>query len=70
MAPQNRKILLVDDDRDILTVLKMRLELMDFEVSACSDPEEALRIFNGHELVITDQRMDKLRGIELLHRLK
>ncbi len=70
MTLQTDKILLVDDDREILDVLKMRLELMDFQVTACNDPEVALEQFDDHDLVLTDQRMDKLKGIDLLHKIK
>ena len=67
-----KKILLVDDDQDILTVLKMRLEIMGFEVTACDNPVKALKLFKKgrFNLVLTDQRMEGIEGIELLSRLK
>ena len=67
-----KKILLVDDDEYILTVLKMRLEIMGFEVTACNNPLKALELFQREKfsLVLTDQRMEGLEGIELLSRLK
>ncbi len=68
----NKKILLVDDDENILTVLKMRLELMGLSVTSCDNPMEALSLFkNGNfDLVLTDQRMDGLKGVELLSKIK
>jgi len=68
----SKKILLVDDDRNILTVLKMRLEIMGFEVTACNNPMTALELFKKEKfnLVLTDQRMEGIEGIELLSRLK
>ena len=70
MAP--KKILLVDDDYNILTVLKMRLELMGLNVTACDNPLKALDLFKegDFDLVLTDQRMDGLKGVELLTRIK
>ncbi len=67
-----KKILLVDDDEDILTVLKMRLEIMGFHVTACNNPIKALELFEKERfnLVLTDQRMEGLEGIELLAKLK
>jgi len=68
----SKKILLVDDDKDILTVLKMRLEIMGFKVTACDNPIKALELFKKEKfnLVLTDQRMEGIEGIELLSRLK
>ncbi len=63
------RILLVDDDENILEVMKMRLELLGYEVTATSDPQEALEIFNENpdiEILLTDQRMEKLTGQELM----
>ena len=67
-----KKILLVDDDENILTVLKMRLELMGLNVTACDNPLKALELFKDgeYDLVLTDQRMDGLKGVELLSKIK
>ncbi len=67
-----KKILLVDDDENILTVLKMRLELMGLNVTACDNPLDALELFKEgeYDLVLTDQRMDGLKGVELLAKIK
>ncbi len=67
-----KKILLVDDDENILTVLKMRLELMGLQVTSCDNPIDAIEIFKqgDFDLVLTDQRMDGLKGVELLAKIK
>ncbi len=67
-----KKILLVDDDENILTVLKMRLELMGLNVTSCDNPMDALNLFKDgdFDLVLTDQRMDGLKGVELLSKIK
>ncbi len=49
-----KKILLVDDDENILTVLKMRLEIMGFEVTACNNPIKALQLFKEEKFRFLD----------------
>ena len=63
------KILLVDDEKNIVEVMKMRLELLGYQVIETTDPQEALKLFSSKqdiELLITDQRMEKLTGQELM----
>ena len=63
------RILLVDDEESILEVMKMRLELLGYEVISTLDPNEALDIFTENpdiEILLTDQRMDILSGQELM----
>ncbi|MDH4224650.1 MAG: response regulator [Deltaproteobacteria bacterium] len=66
------KILLVDDEIEILNMLKRHLELDGYEVHTCLDPREALDVM-GRELinlVITDIRMPSMMGTELMRELK
>jgi len=55
------KILIVDDERDIVDVLKTGLERSGFETVAYSDPMLALEHFSKHSgeycLAVTDIRM-------------
>lgn len=62
------KILLVDDEPEILDILTDFLEDEDFTVISAKDGVEALELFNHHDLdlVITDVRMPNKNGIELL----
>ncbi len=63
------RILLVDDEENILEVMKIRLELLGYEVIATQNPEDALEIFSENpdiEILLTDQRMEKLSGQELM----
>ncbi len=65
------RILLVDDEQAILEVMKMRLELLGYQVTATTDPLEALEIFSDRqdiELLITDQRMENLSGQDLMQK--
>lgn len=65
-------IVLVDDDRNILTSLSMMLEAEGYGVRAYADSEEALRGLMTHpaDLAVLDIKMPKLDGFELLRRLR
>jgi CheY-like chemotaxis protein len=65
-------VVLVDDDKDILTVLKRGLELNNYEVMAFDKPHEALdylKSVNSPQLLITDVRMPGMSGFELAKQL-
>src|SRR5918911_2049932 len=61
------KIMIVDDEPANLRLLE-RLFRSDYTVVSAESGEEALRLLNQHEvaLLITDQRMPVMTGIELL----
>ena len=61
------KILLVDDEPDVLTSLKLGLEKRGFQVDAYDDPLKALREFKPgvYEIVLLDVRMPSMNGFEL-----
>jgi two-component system, OmpR family, response regulator ChvI len=67
-----RKILLVDDDTDVISIFKMILELNGFEVDAYTSPLSALASFKPNEfgLLILDIRMPNMNGFELFKKLK
>lgn len=62
-----KRILIVDDEQDIISVFKMVLEMNDFEVDAYNDPLLALSNFkqNAYDLIILDIRMPDMDGFEL-----
>ena len=66
------RILLVDDDPGLLRLLSIRLRAEDYEVEAVESAEKALGVLNRFrpDLVITDLRMDKMDGIDLLKELQ
>ena len=73
------RIMVVDDEKDILRILKRDLESSNFEnrfnVEVFSTSESALNAFASHpddyyDLVLTDIRMSKMTGFELYRRLK
>jgi DNA-binding response OmpR family regulator len=67
-----KRILIVDDEQDIISVFKMVLEMNDFEVDAYNDPLLALSNFkkNAYDLVILDIRMPDMDGFELYKKIK
>ncbi len=68
------KILVVDDDRNLLELVKMRLESAGYEVTAVLKEEEALQALKEQifDLAIVDLQLDNQDGISLMtefHRL-
>lgn len=65
-------ILLVDDNKMGLSARKNVLEESGYSVSAFSTAGEALECFEGGEfdLVVTDFRMPKMNGIELIAQVR
>jgi DNA-binding response OmpR family regulator len=68
----SKRILLVDDERDILVTFKKALESRGYEVDAFSDPVKALLDFvpGRYDIIITDVKMPGLNGFELYHRIR
>lgn len=68
----NEKILLVDDDLELLKVYKQIFAINGFNIITVSDPTEAFKIVNSQKVavVITDIIMPKMGGMELLSRIK
>ena len=62
------KILVVDDDRNLLELVKMRLETADYEVTAASMEEEALEALKEQffDLAIVDLQLVHQDGITLM----
>jgi len=69
---KSRRILIVDDEPDLISIFKMVLEMNDFEVDAYNDPLSALSNFkqNAYGLVILDIRMPHINGFELYKKIR
>jgi len=67
-------ILIVDDDPDIATLIRISLEKRGFSVSCFTDPVTALDEFRLHsaeyDLIISDIRMPHLNGYQLVQQAK
>jgi len=72
MAQVNKRILIVDDERDVGRTLEMILENYGFDIDCFTDPVVALESFkpNVYDLTILDIKMPKINGFELYHELK
>ena len=68
----SQQIVLVDDDRNILTSVQMALEAEGFAVRTFPDGDEALRglIQQPADLAVLDIKMPRLNGMELLQHLR
>jgi DNA-binding NtrC family response regulator len=68
------KLLVVDDDSDIIQVLKLGLQKNGFLVNSFTNPEEALQNFKSnaeaYSLMLSDVRMQELSGIQLARKVK
>ena len=66
------RILVIDDDEEIRTILKQILERAGYEVMDASDGREGLRRYSEKpaDLVITDLVMPEKEGIETIMDLK
>jgi CheY-like chemotaxis protein len=63
----SKKVLMVDDEPDIIALTKMILEKNGFEVSTASDGKEGLQraAVDKPDLIILDIRMPKICGEEV-----
>lgn len=71
-SSESHRILLVDDDGDVRTILKLLLNMEQHDVTEACDGREALDFFNSgqFDLVITDYVMPGMSGIELAQEIK
>lgn len=67
----NKKILLVDDEEDIIEILKYNLEKDGFNVITASNGLEALdKLVENPNLIVLDIMMPKLNGFETFKKIK
>jgi CheY-like chemotaxis protein len=67
-----RRILLVDDESDVISVFKMILEMNGYEVDAYTSPLAALDNFKPdfYGLLLLDIRMPAMSGFELYRKMR
>lgn len=67
-----RRILIVDDEADLVETIKLRLETGGYEVVTASDGAEALTKAKGDKpaLILLDVMMPKLNGYQVCRELK
>ncbi|KXZ13673.1 two-component system response regulator [Bacillus nakamurai] len=68
----NKKILVVDDEQSIVTLLQYNLERSGYEVITASDGEEALEQAEKEkpDLIVLDVMLPKLDGIDVCKQLR
>ena len=67
-----KKILIVDDNPNMSSLLSEMLEVFDYESEQASDGRQALEALSGggFSMVITDMRMPNMSGLELLKEVR
>jgi DNA-binding NtrC family response regulator len=73
VLPREKKILIVDDNPHMCSLLADILEIFNYQGVKAKDGEEALSLLRKEkdfELVITDLRMPNLGGMDLLKSIK
>jgi CheY-like chemotaxis protein len=72
-AMSSHRIMVVDDEQDLLRMVEMYLKSWKFEVDGFTDPVAALAFFqenpSSFSLVLTDVRMPHMTGLELAQHL-
>jgi len=68
----NEKILIVEDDPDIMRILMHTLKAAGYQVFPAYGGEDALRKVKLHkfDLILTDLAMPKVSGVEVIHQVK
>jgi two-component system alkaline phosphatase synthesis response regulator PhoP len=72
MEPKGRKVLIADDEPDILEILKYNLEKEGYAVLTAKDGDEALdrAKLNQPDLIVLDMMMPKKSGMEVCELLR
>jgi DNA-binding response OmpR family regulator len=72
MDKQQKRILIVEDDRDYLHSLTDGLSLFNYEISTAGDGEEAITLILDEkpDLVLLDLMLPKLDGFKVLDRIR
>jgi DNA-binding response OmpR family regulator len=69
---KNKRILLVDDERDLNVAIRIVLEENGFKVDSFTDPSQALENFTAdlYDLVILDVKLPGMDGFSLYTKIK
>jgi len=73
MSVMKDRILIIDDEQHIRTMMRLTLEAAGYEVAEAQDGPEGLRLYgdgSNWSAVVLDQRMPGMDGLETLRKLK
>ncbi len=72
MAEEKKKVLIVDDEKEIVKAISEHLVWSGFQVASAADGEEGLQQAEAFkpDLILLDILMPKMDGIEMLRQLK
>ena len=68
----NKKIVLLEDDKDLQQIIKYNFSKEKYDIVCCSDGEEALDLIKHEmpDLVILDWMLPNLSGVEILRQIR
>jgi CheY-like chemotaxis protein len=71
---KNSSVLLIDDDKDVLTVLKRSLDIKGLNTQGFTNPLLGIEHFRNnaanYDIVVTDIRMQEMNGFEIARTVK
>lgn len=72
MSSIGKRLLLIDDDEQLVGLLVMRLERAGYAVTAITRPEEGYRtaVSGGYDAIVLDVIMPRVSGFEMCARLR
>jgi DNA-binding NtrC family response regulator len=70
MAGMKKRILLVEDEDKLRRVLTLQLESSGYEVEATGSAEDALKLVDRCQLILTDLRLPAMDGLALLEAIQ
>ena len=63
-------VLVVEDEEKLRRVVELQLKTAGFEVEQAGSAEEAMKLTDGADVIITDLRLPGISGLELLANLR
>ena len=68
----NKKILIVEDDKDFLSILQIKFTAEGFSVVTAQDGEEGIRVAEKEkpDLIFSDVLLPKMDGLEMVKKIK
>ena len=72
MEQQKPKVLVVDDEKNILNTIGICLESIGVDATLCAKPQEVLHLLqeNKYDVAFVDLKMSPMDGIEVLTEIK